>query len=107
MQDIHTRLRQIKRPSLLIKAAQMGNTGYRRAAHLQRLLGEVPASHTAALLPLIELEQTHNDKRKSRDPSYSITDHLRALIALQAEAALHKAALEAENSPLQPLHPPA
>lgn len=98
MQDIQTRLSQIKRPRLLISAAQAGQTGYKRKPHLRRLLGRVPSSNTEALINLVELEHHHNDKRQSHDLSYTAAAHIDVLIALQGEASLHKASLTEENS---------
>lgn len=98
MQDIQTRLSQIKRHRLLISAAQAGQSSYRRKPHLRRLMGRLPSTHTEALISLIELEQHHNDKRQTRDLSYTAAAHIDVLIALQAEAALHKASLTEENS---------
>ena len=89
MQDRRTRLKALRRPALLVRAARHGQADYRRAQHLPRLLGygALPA-HGAALAALMEMEETHEARRREDDAAWSAARHVEVLIALMAEARL-------------------
>lgn len=87
MQDISTMLTSLKRPKLLVRAAQHGMVDYRRGTHLPRILGGSPPTATGAILmQLMEKEQAMNVMRKEVDASYSPRRHTEVLIALLSEA---------------------
>lgn len=50
MQDLMSMLTSLKRPNLLVKAAQLGLPDYRRKTHLPRIL-QSPAPAQMVLLP--------------------------------------------------------
>lgn len=92
MQDVLSMLQALRRPPLLMRAARIGADEYRRAAHLPRLLGYgVLPRHGAALMKLMELENTLNDQRKCGDTSYSLVKHVDVLIAMVGEARVLRA----------------
>lgn len=99
MQDILTMLHQLQRPRLLMKAARIGADDYRRTVHLPRLLGygNVPR-HGAALLKLIEIEDSLNAQRTSDDSAYNLLRHIDVLIAIVGEARV----LRANQGPSEP-----
>ena len=93
MQDVLSMLQALRRPPLLMRAARIGADDYQRAAHLPRLLGyELLPRHGAALMKLMELENTLNDQRRSGDTSYSLVKHVDVLIAMVGEARVLRAA---------------
>ena len=54
MLDIQTRIAQLRRPNLLIKAARFGIDDYTRNTHLRRVLqSEPPVKPAAALVQLL------------------------------------------------------
>lgn len=87
MQDIHTRLRALRRPRILIDAARKGMREFRRERHLKRLLirPSLPSPAESVMI-LLELEAEQNAKRKAGDASYTPLRHLDLMIALLAEA---------------------
>lgn len=89
MQDVLSRLRQLNRPRLLVRAARIGVQSYRRERDLRPLLGfgNLPRP-VQALTRLIELEQIANARRRSGDATYVLTSHVALLIALMGEAQL-------------------
>lgn len=89
MQDVMSMLNALRRPQLLIRAAQFGARDYRRDRHLQRLLGygALPRP-AAAVLRLMEIERTLNDQRNSDDAGYALAQHVDVLIAMMGEAQL-------------------
>ncbi len=93
MQDVLSMLQALRRPPLLMRAARIGADDYQRAAHLPRLLGYgMLPRHGAALMKLMELENTLNDQRRSGDTSYSLVKHVDVLIAMVGEARVLRAA---------------
>lgn len=93
MQDVITMLQNMHRPRLMMRAAKAGAEGYRRDAHLPRLLGHSTLPrHNQALLKLIEIETELNTKRKATEPDYSLMRHLDVLIAMVGEARILRAA---------------
>ena len=82
-------LSQLRRPKLLVKAAQHAKLSYRRQKHLTRIFFDAQVqTHLGMRIVahLTDLESELNDKRKARDASYSITRHIDVLAALLAEA---------------------
>ncbi len=93
MQDVMSMLNALRRPQLLIRAAQFGAKEYRRDRHLQRLLGygTLPRP-AAAVMRLMEIERSLNDQRNSDDAGYALAHHVDVLIALMGEAQLLRSA---------------
>lgn len=88
MQDLFSRVRLLRRPRILARAARLGAQSYCRQRDLRRVLGHwlLPKPAVAALR-LLELEQDLNTARKADDPGYSMIRHVDVLIALVGEAA--------------------
>ncbi|SPH21322.1 hypothetical protein ASD8599_02074 [Ascidiaceihabitans donghaensis] len=99
MQDILSMLNQLQRPRLLMKAARIGAEDYRRTVHLPRLLGygQMPR-HGAALIKLMEVEDTLNVQRKDDESAYNLLRHIDVLIAIVGEAR----ELQATQGPSEP-----
>ena len=93
MNHILNMLDSLRRPRLLIQAARIGASDYRRDLHLRRHLGagRLPR-HGEALVHLMELESDLNDRRLSADASYMATEHVDILIAMLGEARMLRAA---------------
>jgi len=93
MTHILQMLDSLRRPRLLIQAARIGASEYRRDIHLRRHTGagRLPRSGEA-LMHLIDKETMLNTQRKSGDGTYSATDHVDILIAMMGEARLLRAA---------------
>ena len=71
MLDIQTRVHQLNRPKLLIKAARFGLDDF-RGAHLRRLLNtEHPLRPVFALILLLDLEQAINAERAKAGDIFS------------------------------------
>ena len=87
MQDISTRVRQLNRPGLLVRAARFGLEGYRRERDLARLLPDHHDMGTgAALVALLDAERDENDSRLARETHYALVRHIDLLTAIMAEA---------------------
>lgn len=87
MQDLTTRLERLRRPRLLMRAARIGASDYRRSIHLPRLLGSAHGARSGAILVrLIELEEIVNAQRLEDQSDYNILRHIDLLIALVAES---------------------
>ena len=87
MQDVLSMLHQLRRPALLMRAARIGSTDYRRDVHLPRLLGYgVLPRHGAALMKLMQQEDELNQKRVDNDSGYNLVRHVDVLIAIIGEA---------------------
>lgn len=92
MQDIITRLGNIHRPAILVRAANIGKDGYRRGPILRRILGRTALPRSAvALFQLIEIEADLNTRRKKTDAGYNLVRHIEVMIAIVAEAELLRA----------------
>ena len=82
-----TRLEEIERPKMLLKAAEAGQATYQRRRDLRRMLRiAIPASPADALAKLIPIEAALEERRRTRATSYSLLRHVDVLIALLAEA---------------------
>ena len=89
MTDPLTVLRALRRPRLLIRAARLGLTDYRRERDLARLVNcPRPPAPALALARLLDQEERLEETRRAGDASYSISRHVDVLIALMAEARL-------------------
>ncbi len=87
MQDIQTRLRQLRRPKLLTKAARFGLDEYVRSIHLRRALQSDHLPKPAlAVIQLLDIESGLNAERKEKRATYSAARHVEILVALLAEA---------------------
>ena len=88
MQNPIVSLRQMRRPTLLIKAARHGISTYRREKDLRRLTQRdtPPKSAEHALQLLLLKEEVIEDIRRARDAGYSVRQHVAIMIALMAEA---------------------
>ena len=75
----------IRRPRLMIRAARVGMSDYRRERDLRRLIGRIPAPGRA-MPDLLDAEARAEQTRQSGDAAYSIATHVGLLIALMAEA---------------------
>lgn len=79
----------IRRPGLLLRAARLGMSEYRRDRDLRRLTGlAAGAPPRTALIVLLEAEAHAEATRATGDAAYSIVRHIEILIALMAEARL-------------------
>ncbi|MEM6375308.1 MAG: DUF6477 family protein [Pseudomonadota bacterium] len=89
MTDLLTQLNTLKRPRLLINAARLGISDYRRDAHLTRHLGnEAPDNAKEALRQLMAIEHDLNQERETQAASYSVARHVEIMIAMMNEARL-------------------
>lgn len=88
MQNPIVSLRQMRRPTLLIKAARHGISTYRREKDLRRLTqcDTPPKSAEHALQLLLSKEEVIEDIRRAGDAGYSVRQHVAIMIALMAEA---------------------
>ena len=92
MLDIETRLSQLKRPTLLARAARFGVDDYRREQHLPPLLEvEVPPRPAAALMDLFSREGEMEVWRKENAGHYRPAHHVSLLIAIMGEARVWRA----------------
>ena len=87
MQDILSRIRQLTRPGLLVRAARFGLDGYRRNRDLARLLPDHrPLATGPALMDLLEAEREVDAARRAKDAHYDLLRHIDLLTAIMAEA---------------------
>lgn len=93
MLDIQTRIKSLKRPPLLARAARFGVDDYRREIHLKRILklDETPRS-ADAVMRLLDIELDMNKSRMEKRGDYSPAKHVDVLIAILGEARLLKTA---------------
>lgn len=93
MSDLLANLNAMKRPRLLINAARLGVSDYRRDAHLPRHLGVAQLPQCSdALAQLMEIEHDLDCDRRAQTTGYSVAQHVEILIAVMAEARLVRAA---------------
>jgi len=86
MQDPLTQLKTLRRPPLLIRAARIGLSDYRRGRDLSRLLGPggLPGP-SQAVIRLLEEEALEEERRNVDRARYSVHRHVELIIALMAE----------------------
>ncbi len=89
MLDIHSLLKNLRRPKLLVQAARFGVDDYRRNIDLQRLLNcpGMPGP-SEAIVRLLDIESELNDARVNHDAGYSLAQHIDALTAIMSEQRL-------------------
>ena len=89
MLDLETRITQLKRPTLLARAARFGVDDYRRDVHLPHILGNshLPR-HADAIMRLLDIESEMNKQRIDRAGEYHLAQHVNILIAIAGEAQL-------------------
>ncbi len=89
MSDLLSLVSELRRPRLLIRAAQAGLAEYNRNRDLKRLMrtAEAPAPDRA-LSALLAEEERIEATRQAGDASYSFLRHIDVLIAMMAEARL-------------------
>ncbi len=93
MHYILNKIDNLQRPRLLIRAARIGVSDYRRDIHLRRHLGYGPLPRTEiALAQLISLESTLNELRVAHKAAYSALSHVDLLIAIMGEARILRSA---------------
>ena len=89
MPELLVELNTLTRPRLLINAARLGMSDYRRETHLTRHLGpNVPRRTEDVLRQLMALESDLDQARQIRAASYSIARHVGIMIAMMHEARL-------------------
>ncbi len=87
MSDFRKTLSEMRRPSMLMRAARLGLADYHRTRWLKRLApGET--SPERVITRLLSAEERLEEIRQRGDASYSIAQHIEVLIALLAEASL-------------------
>ncbi|CTQ33974.1 DUF6477 family protein [Jannaschia rubra] len=87
MCQITKELAALRRPGLLVEAANHGTAGYERRRDLRRMLrAAIPPSPRAALERLLPLEAALEHRRRTADKNYSFPRHVDILMALLAEA---------------------
>ncbi len=96
MSDFHQTLSEMRRPSLLMRAARLGLPDYQRNRWLKRLAPGETQPHRV-LPQLLSAEERLEEIRQSGDASYSIARHIEVLIALLAEASLLRRAPVAQG----------
>lgn len=87
MHDLIEMINEIRRPRLLLTAARLGLSDYRRDRDLRRLIGIVSKPETA-VATLLDEEVRLEAVRQSGSATYSIARHIEVLIALLCEARL-------------------
>jgi hypothetical protein len=92
MEDIHTQISRLKRPTLLVRTARHGIEDYNRLIHLRRLLktDNLPGPGKA-IVKLMELEFMVDEQRVSKRAEYSVARHVELIVALMCEARILKA----------------
>lgn len=89
MLDFSALLAERRRPRLLVRAARLGLSDYRRERDLSRLMRGRSRTPDEEVLPaLMEAEQQMEARRRGGDLSYSIARHVELLAALMAEVRL-------------------
>jgi len=89
MIDLSRHVASLRRPRLLVRAARLGISEYKRERDLCRLMksAHAPAPETA-VTRLLDEEGQLEDTRKNGDAAYSVPRHVEILIALMAEVRL-------------------
>ena len=89
MIDLVRYISSLRRPRLLVRAARIGVSDYRRDRDLRRLMNTAHLpSHERAVTTLIDEEHALEETRKTGHGNYSPLRHVEILIALIAEARL-------------------
>lgn len=85
--DFRALLSDLRRPQLLIRAARLGLTEYRRDRDLKRLIDGEPAPDRS-VPRLLNEEEKLEEIRQRGDAGYSVSRHIEVMIALMAEVSL-------------------
>lgn len=89
MPPLFARIRDQKRPSLLLKAAQFGLQHYKRERHLAGLLATRRSWTDEDVLDAVLSDELYLDEqRRNGDANYSVSRHVKVMIALISEARL-------------------
>ncbi|THD83054.1 hypothetical protein E7811_13015 [Aliigemmobacter aestuarii] len=89
MTQFRTLLNDLRRPGLLIRAARIGLSDYRRDRDLRRLIGLGGSEGPEATLPRLLAEEARLEaERTGGEAGYSLCRHIDILIALLAEMRL-------------------
>lgn len=88
MNDLTHLLASLRRPRLLIRAAQHGVADYDRNRDLKRLLSGQAPSPREAVSRLIVAEGQLEEARRGSGMCYSVARHVDVLIAILAEMRL-------------------
>ena len=89
MTDFQTILNDLRRPGLLIRAARIGLSDYRRERDLRRLIGEAAPADPARTLPRLLAEEARLEAERTHGQAgYSLCRHIEILIALLGELRL-------------------
>lgn len=99
MQDVFSMIARLRRPPLLIKAAQIGAQSYRRKSLARILRLPFRPKGTEILFRLLEMEQDINALRPLGDGTYSALRHVEVLSAILAENHRQTAARLLETAP--------
>jgi hypothetical protein len=85
--DFRALLSDLHRPQMLIRAARIGLTEYRRDRDLKRLIDGEPAPDRS--VPRLLTEEDRMEQTRQRgDAGYSVARHIEVMIALMAEVSL-------------------
>lgn len=87
MTDVRSVLANLRRPRMLIRAANCGMIDYRRDRDLRRLFKSAPPPEQA-VTDLLDEEQRLETTRRSGEVSYSVARHIEVMIALLSEVRL-------------------
>lgn len=87
MTDFRALLETLRRPRMLIRAAQFGMSDYRRDRDLRRLINGA-GSPDRTVPRLLEEEERLEEFRKSGEAAYSVSRHIEVMIALLSEVRL-------------------
>ncbi len=87
MTDFRTTVQELQRPRMLIRAARMGLSDYRRERDLRRL-GHISLQPEQSLQHLLDQEGRAEQSRRAGDVGYSLAQHIDLLIALMGEIRL-------------------
>jgi len=83
------RLKALRRPRLLIRAARFGLADYNRSRDLKRLMKVLsPPSPARAMEALLQAEAEAEHNRITGAAAYSVARHVELLIALMGESRL-------------------
>ena len=89
MPDQLSRLEHIKRPQILIRAAQLGMRDYRKTRHAGTLLADLSVNDLVARFDRLFWREAELDReRVTGTASYSAAKHIEVLSALIVEAEL-------------------
>lgn len=99
MPNLYTALSTLRRPRLLIRAAQVGLSHYERARDLKRLTGQLAQNSPETNMEhLLAIEEQIEETRRMREASYRPSQHIELLVALMAEHRLLTADREAKSN---------